>query len=79
MTDDNPWACPKCGHDLSWPCPACGRDDCYLHDPSTMPEWIQRQPCGWGDECCGGDPRGCWQPGQEEQREHFEAMMRNAR
>jgi len=22
--------------------------------------------CGWGDECCGGDPRGCRQPGEED-------------
>lgn len=20
--------------------------------------------CGWGAECCGGDPRGCYQPGE---------------
>jgi hypothetical protein len=25
--------------------------------------------CGWGDKCCGGDPRGCLQPSapQEDQ------------
>lgn len=26
--------------------------------------------CGWGDRCCGGDPQGCRQPGEE----RFEPM-----
>ena len=32
--------------------------------------------CGWTD-CCGGNPRACWQPGQEAERAAFENMCRN--
>ncbi len=25
----------------------------------------QTTACGWGADCCGRDPRGCYQPGEE--------------
>ena len=52
-----------------------GSETADLQTPRDLP--VGQAECGWPD-CCGGDPRGCWQPSQKAERGASDAAMREA-